>query len=131
KVVRYSRGVEQLSAGGVMTTPFTIEPELLVSQLIDNVLPVHQQTAFLVAQDRKLHGVVTLIDLKKLPRERWHRVRVAEVMRPVTPEMFVFRDTLLRSALEQAKSNEVGMVAVLDPAGQIAGVVMDGRLRSK
>ena len=44
KIVTYSRSVGQLTAGEVMTQTHTIEPELLVSQLIDQVLPLRLLT---------------------------------------------------------------------------------------
>lgn len=131
KIVSYSRRLDQVTAGDAMIPSQLIEPELLVSQLIDNVLPLHRQSTFLVAHDRRLHGIVTLADLRAIPRERWYRLRVDQVMRPVTPELFVARSMDLRRAISLAKGNGVGVVAVLDPTGAIAGVVMDGTVRKK
>jgi hypothetical protein len=37
-----------------MSAPFSIEPDLLISHLIDSVLPLHRQVAFPVAQNRRL-----------------------------------------------------------------------------
>jgi Zn-dependent protease len=130
-VVKYSRGAAQLPTSQVMIAPFTIEPELLVSHLIDNVLPVHRQTAFFVAHERKLHGVVALADLRPLPRERWHHLHASEVMRPVTPKHFVSFQTPWREAAVLAKENGIGMVAVIDASGEIAGAIMSGTLRKK
>jgi Zn-dependent protease len=130
-VVNYARGVARLTAAEVMTNPFTIEPDLLVSQLVDTILPMHRQTAFLVAKERKLHGVLALADVRSLARERWHRLRVREVMRPVAPELFVLPETPLSQAKELIERNGVAMVAVLDRAGDIAGVVTGGKLKSR
>ena len=116
KIVNYSRSVGQVTAGEVMTQSYTIEPDLLVSQLIDQVLPLHRQTAFLVVRNRKLHGVVSLADLRSLPREKWYRSRAAQVMRPVTPDLFIARPAKVSQAIDQAKRNGVGMVAVSNQA---------------
>lgn len=131
KIVNYSRSVDNLTAGEAMTQSFTLEPELLVSQLIDNILPLHRQGVFLVARERKLFGIVSLADLRTLPREKWYRSRVDQVMRPVTPAFFINRSAKLQQAIEQAKRNGVGLVAVIDGAGEIAGVVQGGTVRKK
>src|SRR5918997_416807 len=41
-----------------MSSPFSIEPDLLVSHLIDSVLPLHRQVAFPVAQNKQMHGML-------------------------------------------------------------------------
>lgn len=131
KIVNYSRSVDNLTAGEAMTQSLTLEPELLVSQLIDNILPLHRQGAFLVARKRKLFGIVSLADLRALPREKWYRSRVDAVMRPVTPAFFIDQSAKLQQAIEQAKRNGVGLVAVIDGAGEISGVVQGGTVRKK
>ena len=52
-----------------MGAPVAVEPDTLVSHFIDHVLPMHRQPAVAVARDRRLHGILTLEDLKRLPRE--------------------------------------------------------------
>src|ERR1044071_3239284 len=54
-----------------MSAPFAIEPDTLISHLIDSILPLHRQVAFPVALNHRLHGMLSLEDLKALPRERW------------------------------------------------------------
>ena len=67
-----------------MSPPVAIEPDVLVSRFVDEMLPLHRQVSFPVAHDRRLLGILTLEDLKKLPREQWRARRVRDVMRPVT-----------------------------------------------
>ena len=64
-VVKHARVHLQHVVGEAMSAPFSIEPDLLISSLIDSVLPLHRQVAFPVAQDRRLHGMsVHLEDLE-------------------------------------------------------------------
>src|ERR1041385_8288730 len=86
-VVRRPRTLR--TAGDAMTAPVSVEPDSTVGHFIDHVLPLHHQEAFTVAREGRLHGILTLHDLKELPRERWHSTRIREVMRPVSPELFV------------------------------------------
>jgi hypothetical protein len=54
-VVKHTRVHLQHVVGEAMSAPFSIEPDLLISSLIDSVLPLHRQVAFPVDRDRRLH----------------------------------------------------------------------------
>ncbi|HEX8177918.1 MAG TPA: site-2 protease family protein [Pyrinomonadaceae bacterium] len=114
-----------------MSAPFALEPDTLVSHFIDAVLPQHRQESFAVARERRLHGILTLADLKKLPRELWHKTRVREVMRPVEPRLFVAPQTPLPRAFELMKHNGAGALAVIDDAGELVGFLQRGRLKPR
>jgi Zn-dependent protease len=130
-VVKNITGVEQATVADAMSVPITIEPDVFVSHFIDTILPMHRQTSFLVAHDRRLHGVLTLEDLKALPRERWPRVRAREVMRPVSPLLFVAPTTTMARANEIMKRNGVGALAVIDGSGALVGFLQQGKLKMR
>jgi Zn-dependent protease len=114
-----------------MSAPFSVEPDTLVSHLVDTVLPVHRQAAFAVARAKSLHGILTLEDLKRLPRERWHATRVSEVMRPVAPEYFVAPQTPLADADALMKRNGAGALGVVDERGQLVGFLQRGQIKRR
>ncbi|GAC1446109.1 MAG: site-2 protease family protein [Pyrinomonadaceae bacterium] len=108
-----------------MSAPFTLEPQMLVSHFIDHVLPLHRQRAFAVAPEmngaKRLHGILTLEDLKKLPRESWHRTPVHKVMRPVTDKLFVEVSTPLEFAERLMSENGAGALGVISSSGELIG----------
>jgi Zn-dependent protease len=110
-----------------MSAPFSIEPDMLVSYFVDHVLPIHRQRAFAVAPKtngaKRLHGILTLEDLKKLPRERWHRTRVRDVMRPVNERFFVEVSAPLESAEELMRENGAFALGVLNSSGELIGFI--------
>jgi len=114
-----------------MTAPVSVEPETLVSHFIDTVLPVHRQAAIPVAKARRLHGILTLEDLKSLPRERWHTTRVRDVMRPIDRQFFVEPTTPLARAEQLMRENGAGALAVVDAGGELVGFLLRGRLRRR
>lgn len=114
-----------------MTAPVSIEPDALVSHLVDAVLPLHRQSAFAVARARRLHGILTLEDLKRLPRSLWHLTRVCEVMRPVAPEFFVEPHTALDDADALMKQNGAGALGVVDARGELVGFLQRGQLKRR
>src|SRR4030095_5220196 len=130
-VVKHVRGRVRNVVSEAMSAPYSIEPELLISKLIDSVLPMHRQVAFPVAQNQRLHGMLSLEDLKTLPRERWHLTRARDVMRPIAPRFFVEPNATLDYAQELMKRNGIGSVAVVGRTGELVGFLQSGRIKRK
>ncbi|HMQ04422.1 MAG TPA: site-2 protease family protein [Pyrinomonadaceae bacterium] len=105
----------------VMRLPIAAVPNTSVQSFVDGLLPFNHQLAYPVAIDRKLHGVLLLEDLKRLPRDEWRTTSIKDVMKPVTAEMFVETGTLLADARELVRNNNVGAVGVVDPEGMLVG----------
>jgi Zn-dependent protease len=114
-----------------MSPPFTIEPDTPVSKFIDEILPLHRHSSFPVAQNRRLHGILSLEDLKAVPREHWRVTRARDVMRPVGPRLFVEPSATLEEARELMQTNGVGSLAVVDNHGELVGFLQSGQLRRR
>ena len=119
------------TAGDAMTSPVSVEPDSTVGHFVDHVLALHRQEAFTVARERRLHGILTLGDLKVLPRERWHHTRIRDVMRPVADNLFVAPSTPLARAERLLNENGAGALAVVDDAGQLVGLLLRGRVKRR
>jgi Zn-dependent protease/CBS domain-containing protein len=130
-VVKQVRGQLRNIVSEAMSAPFAIEPDTLISHLIDSILPLHRQVAFPVAQNHRLHGMLALEDLKSLPRERWHLTRASEVMRPIAPRFFVEPNATLDYAQELMKRNGIGSVAVVGKTGELVGFLQSGKFKRK
>lgn len=130
-VVRHARGTDKQIVREAMSAPFSIEPDMLISQMIDSVLPLHRQTAFPVAIERRLHGILALEDLKSLPRERWRLTRARDVMRPIAPRFFVEPTATLDYARELMKRNGIGSLAVVGKNGELVGFLQNGTLKRR
>lgn len=130
-VVASANSLKKASVADVMKPAFTIEPEISISHFIDHILPLHRQTAFLVAQNKRLHGILTLEDLKSLPRERWILTKAKDVMRPVTDELFVNSTATMSIADKLMQQNGTNSVAVVNGMGEIVGFLQRGRLKKK
>ncbi len=125
------RGKRARTVDEAMLAPFSIEPDEFISHFIDHVLPVRRARAVPVARGRRLHGILTLEDLKRLPRESWPRTRVSEVMRPVAPDLFVAPRTPLARAEKLMTENGAGALAVIDGAGELVGFLLRGQLKRR
>lgn len=131
KVVKSAHNARVVTVGDAMSAPIAIEPELTITQLIDDFLPLHRQTSFPVALQHQLHGILALEDLKSLPRERWRLTRAREVMRPIAPRFFVEPSATLEYARQLMKNNGVGSLAVVNNKGELVGFLQNGRLKPR
>jgi Zn-dependent protease/CBS domain-containing protein len=128
-VVRHAREMKQATVADAMGAPLAIEPDVLISHFVDSILPQYRRTSFPVAKGRQLHGILSLEDLKKLPRERWRLTYARDVMRPIDPTLFVESTATMARADEIMQRNGLGSLAVIDHAGQLVGFLQRGRLK--
>ncbi len=131
KLVKSAQGARVVTVADAMSPAIAIAPGLTITQLIDDFLPLHGQTSFPVALDHQLHGILTLEDLKSLPRERWRFTCARDVMRPIAPRFFVEPSTTLDYARELMKRNGVGSLAVINNHGKLVGFLQSGKLRPR
>ena len=130
-IIREINDFEDVSVEEVMTLPVPIAPETSVMHFVDNILPMYRQTIFPVAKDRQLYGILSLEDLKPLPREAWHITKIRAVMRPVTPDYFVESTVLLAEARDLMRINGIGALGVIDHKGNLVGFLQRGKIRVK
>jgi Zn-dependent protease/CBS domain-containing protein len=130
-VVKHSRQRMRHVVSEAMSAPFSIEPDTLISQLIDTILPIHRQTAFPVALQQRLHGMLSLEDVKSLPREKWHSTRARDVMRPIAPRFFVEPNTTIDFAKDLMSRNGIGSLAVVGKNGELVGFLQNGTFKRK
>ena len=128
-VVRHARNMRLATVADAMSAPVAIEPDVTISHFVDSILPLHRRTSFPVALGRQLHGILTLEDLKALPRERWRVTRARDVMRPVDPTLFIESTATMARADEIMQHNSIGSLAVIDHRGQLVGFLQRGRLK--
>ena len=119
-VLRVKRGtVEDVMNTHVVLVP----PNMKVQQFIDDVLKNNRHTSFPVAQEKRLHGLLLLEELKSVPPEEWPRLETRDVMRPVDPSMFISSRMPVTEAKGVLASNGLGRAVVIDSKGMIIGYV--------
>jgi len=104
-----------------MSAPIAVEPDLPINRFIDELLPLHRYATFPVAHGGKFLGILSLDDLKKVPREQWRARKTRDVMRAVNSSMFVRASAAMSSARDLMQSNGVGAVGVIDEFGNLIG----------
>jgi Zn-dependent protease len=127
-IVRSARGPEDVTVAEAMSAPIALAPDLLISRFIDETLPLHRQASFPVADQRRLLGILSLADLKALPRAKWRERRARDVMRPVNSSLFIHPSATMAQANRLMARNGAGSLAVIDEGGNLVGFLQSGNL---
>jgi Zn-dependent protease len=100
-----------------------VSPEIRVQDFITTVLKNNRFTSFPVAVDGRLHGLILLEELKRVPREKWPAITAGEVMKPVDDSMFINARATVAEAKSLLSRNGIGRAAVLDGKGLVVGYI--------
>ena len=105
--------------------PATVAPNELVSELVSEHLMRGDDRSFLVRHDDGgLAGVVTLSDVRRLPRESWEGARVTDIMTRYGDLATIGPDEPLVEALRLIQEHEVSQLPVIgDEARLPVGLV--------
>ena len=97
--------------------PAAVSPNESVADLVSERMLRGDDRSFLVRhEDGGLAGVVTLGDVKRLPREAWADARVTDIMTRFGDLATIGPDEPLADALRLIQEREVGQLPVLEPA---------------
>jgi Zn-dependent protease len=110
------------TVGAVMRSPaVSVSPELSVAEFIDQILTIHRHTHFPVALDGRLHGILALENLREEPQEKWERLTIGEVMKPIDESLFITVRASIEHARHKLNMNCLGFLAVIDQDGLLIG----------
>jgi Zn-dependent protease len=115
--------LEGATARDIMTSECLIIPGgLTVEELVhDHVLPTGQR-CFLVVDGNVLTGMISLSDIKRLPREDWPRTRVEQAMNGIEMLATVTPETKIEEVLRLMDDKKVNQVPVLEQQ-RVAGII--------
>jgi Zn-dependent protease len=104
------------------TRVVTVPPGLNVQDLVESYVYQHHFNAYPVVENGVLRGIVTLRDVKSVPREEWDRTRVAHILTPASDENSVSPDVDAMEALaKMGQSGATRLMVVRD--GQLEGIL--------
>jgi len=99
--------------------PPAVSPNEPVSDLVQDRLLRGEDRSFLVRHDDGgLAGIVTLGDVRRLPRESWQGVRVTDIMTRFTDLATIGPDAPMADALRLLQEREIGQLPVVEDDGR-------------
>jgi Zn-dependent protease len=120
-VVRTS--LEGVRVRDLMTpAPKTVLPDLTLRELVDDYFLQQRYQSYPVTQNGKPLGIITLNQVKEVPREDWERRTVAETMIPVDKGVVARPEEDVTQVLEKMEASGVRRVLVARN-GELEGIV--------
>jgi len=116
--------LDRVRASDAMTrNPETVHPDITIQQLMDDYFMRRRYAAYPVIEDGDHPvGMVTLQQVKAVPREEWPTRVVADVMTPSGEDLVVAVDERLSTVLEKLGATPTRRLLVSEN-GHLAGII--------
>jgi Zn-dependent protease/CBS domain-containing protein len=113
-------GVEVRS---VMTsdTP-SVAPQLSVEDFVHDYLMRHEYSCYPVTEGSEVRGIVSLDEVRRVPKEKWPTTTVSEITRPVDGEQKVEKGDDVWDAMMKLASQDCKRLLVMDD-GKLDGTI--------
>ena len=106
-----------------------ISQQLSLGQLVRGCILVTGQRYFVVADGVKLEGIVTMRNIKPIPKDRWDSTTIGEIMTPAGELRTAQAEQPAASLLEQMNEWQIDHMPVLEQDRVIGIVVLDSLMR--
>ena len=111
------------TAQQIMTREYSIiSQQLSLSQLVQDYVLVTGQYYFVVADDVKLQGIVTMNNIKQIPKKRWRSTTIDKIMTPASKLKTAHPRQSAASLLEQMDELDTSQMPVVEK-GNLMGIV--------
>lgn len=101
----------------------TLEPSSTIESAVNNFFLRYHHRSFPVTENRRLLGILSLKEIKGIPREDWPVRRVEEAMERVTKEMILHPDMQAVDALRVMIVEGKGRLPVVGHGDTIVGIL--------
>ncbi len=113
----------------LMTTDYpTVTPQLSIERLVHEQIFTSGRRCFPVVEGERMLGLVTIHDVKSVPREQWANKTVADVMTPATKLKSVGPDDDLGTVLRILTEHNINQVPVLKNGNLLGMIARDSLL---
>lgn len=100
----------------------TIKDSITLDKLVDDYFFKHRYNSYPVVSNERLLGIVSIYDVKQVPREDWNKVDVRRILDSKIISLCVSPDDDATIAISKMISKGLGRIPVLDN-GKLVGIV--------
>ncbi len=100
----------------------TVNPDALVGDVVGTHFSQYKHGGFPVEKDSKLLGLVTLQDIRKIPKEKWRETKISQAMTPYEKLKCASPDETAVEALMKMARYDVGRLPVQEDE-KLVGIV--------
>ena len=128
--VKWRDTLHGFSASQVMTSVYpTVPSNITVRELVQDYILTGGHHVFMVADEGRLVGILTLDDIKSVSQPSWEATQVREIMTPVDKLKVVHPDQDALSLLEQMEADDINQMPVVSGDRVIGLVTRDNLIR--
>jgi len=128
--VKWRDGLRGFSASQVMTAVYPVVPlNITVNQLIYGHLFAGGYPFFMVADEGKLVGMLTLDNIKSVPRQNWEVTQVKDIMTAADKIKVAYPDQDALGIMEQMEDNGINQIPVVSESRIIGLITRDNLIR--
>ncbi|MFN0122460.1 MAG: site-2 protease family protein [Blastocatellia bacterium] len=126
--IRFQHAMAGLRASQVMTTECPRIPvELSLADFVDSYLMQSGDHCFVVTEACEPRGIITLTDVRAIPRQEWPRLSLRQAMRPLDQLRTVTPETEIEAALSLMSEHGIEQAPVMQN-GRLVGLLSRDRL---
>lgn len=100
----------------------SVPPNITIDQLVSDYFLSYRYVAFPVMWGDVILGIVTLNDVKRIPREEWKNHTVREIMTPLSPDLTISPENSAFDAFLKINKGSVGRLLVIDE-DKLVGII--------
>jgi CBS domain-containing protein len=118
-----SEALSGVAVGDIMTQEVRkVEPDMIVKDLVDDYFSKYKHGGFPVTENSTLLGLVTLEDVRRVPKEKWAEMKTSEIMTSCEKLTCLKPNESALDAFIRMSSQEVGRLPVRED-GKLVGIV--------
>jgi CBS domain-containing protein len=102
--------------------PVAVQPDMSISQLVDGYIMQSDERSFPVMNDTQLVGLVSLEDIRKIPRSNWDTTQVRQIMTPSDKIEVITPREDATQALDALNRRDVRQLPVIQD-GHLVGMI--------
>jgi len=99
-----------------------IPPDLNLMELVQQYVLSTGRNCFLISWGAELEGMVTLQQIKEVPRNRWATTPVQDIMAPASKLKVAYADQDILSVLQEMNGENANHIPVME-AGKVIGII--------
>lgn len=99
-----------------------IPPHMNLMELAQQYVLPTGRSCFLISWGAELEGMVTMQQIKKVPRSRWATTSVQDIMTPASKLKVAYADQDILSVLQEMNGESANHIPVIE-AGKIIGII--------
>lgn len=100
----------------------SVQPSLQIDRLVENFYLTHKHNTYPVVDNEKIIGIITLKQVREVPRDQWVEKTARDVMIPLREEITLHPDGEAVDALQKMIRSGEGRLPVVQD-GKVAGMI--------